>query len=65
MSYIMYLCPKCRKVFKINGSGKKGKCPKCQDPVLRAIPHTYDIIIVEVEDYSDIVGKGNIYEDKV
>ena len=34
MSYIMYVCPKCRKVFKINGSGKKAKCPKCTDILL-------------------------------
>ena len=27
----MYVCPKCRKVFKINGAGKKAKCTKCQD----------------------------------
>ena len=31
MGYIMYVCPECRKVFKINGNGKKAKCPKCPD----------------------------------
>lgn len=31
---IMYVCPKCRKLFKINGTGKKAKCPKCQDTIL-------------------------------
>lgn len=34
MSYIMYVCPECRKIFKINGTGKKAKCPKCEDAVL-------------------------------
>lgn len=34
MAYNMYVCPNCRKVFKINGPGKKAKCPKCQDPIL-------------------------------
>ena len=34
MSYIMYVCPECRKVFKINGTGKKAKCPKCVEAVL-------------------------------
>lgn len=30
--YLMYVCPDCRKVFKIKGSGKKAKCPKCMVP---------------------------------
>ncbi len=34
MSFFMYVCPECKKIFKINGSGKKGKCPKCRDSKL-------------------------------
>ncbi len=34
MSYIMYVCPICRKIYKINGIGKKAKCPKCTESVL-------------------------------
>ncbi len=34
MSFNMYTCPKCRKIFKINGSEKKAKCPKCTDAIL-------------------------------
>ncbi len=34
MSYNMYVCPNCRKVFKITGANKKAKCPKCQVPML-------------------------------
>ncbi len=34
MAYIMYVCPECRKIFKVDGAGKKAKCPKCTDPLL-------------------------------
>lgn len=34
MSFNMYICPECRKVYKINGFGKKAKCPKCSDAIL-------------------------------
>ncbi len=31
MAYIMYVCPECRKVFKVNGNDKKVKCNQCGD----------------------------------
>lgn len=34
MAYIMYVCPECRKVYKIDGTGKKTKCLKCSSAVL-------------------------------
>ena len=29
MDYVMYLCPECRKTFKVKGTNKKVKCTKC------------------------------------
>ena len=66
MAYMMYVCPNCRKVFKINGSGKKAKCPKCQDEILsdtgiaEDVWKTYDAaqkdsIISEILDESEII----------
>ena len=34
MAYIMYVCPDCRKVFKVAGNGKRAKCNKCPDSLL-------------------------------
>ena len=56
MSYIMYVCPKCRKVFKINGTGKKAKCPKCVDAVLVDMAETEeDWKALSVDKRNDII----------
>jgi len=34
MEYSMYVCPECRKVFKVKGNGKRVKCTKCADKLL-------------------------------
>ncbi len=31
MEYSMYVCPECRKVFKVKGNDKRVKCNKCGD----------------------------------
>ena len=30
----MYVCPECRKAFKVKSSNKQIKCPKCPDAIL-------------------------------
>ena len=34
MAYNMYVCPECKKIFKVKGAGKKAKCPKCVDKLI-------------------------------
>lgn len=31
MGYFMYVCPVCKKIFKVNGTGKLVKCNNCQE----------------------------------
>lgn len=34
MDYTMYVCPNCKRKFKVKGTGKKIKCTKCKDVYL-------------------------------
>ena len=31
---MIYICGKCKKIYKIQGNGKKMKCPNCKDVFL-------------------------------
>lgn len=35
MEYSMYVCPDCRKVFKVKGNDKKVKCTQCDNVLLK------------------------------
>ena len=41
MEYSMYVCPECRKVFKVKGNDKKVKCNRCEDWDMM-VDHDYD-----------------------
>lgn len=43
MDYYMYVCPNCKKVYKIKGTSKLVKCPKCDNS------HLIDMSILEDE----------------
>ena len=66
MGSYMYVCPSCRKIFKIAGVGKKAKCPKCIDFTLVDTSETeenwktYDKdkrkkIIIDILDEAEVV----------
>ena len=40
MAYIMYVCPECRKVYKIEGHNKKARCTKCTDSYVKDMNET-------------------------
>ncbi len=35
MEYSMYVCPECRKIFKVKGNDKKVKCTQCENMMLK------------------------------